>query len=380
MREGNRKNEEEKTKYAKCATRDAKAQFRLDWANKKLVKMTAKYSQKRSLTSSEWKSGKWLTFKRIADKEKCNKTALNICKSCIKKGEGYYKYDEDRGTVVFRYLTEGDSERLDNSWWTEQELQMTAAGSSSQGSSFIPNACVQHGPGPKVPHQVRCQRPATDAQTQLPDPAPKVEDENAPKPAGDPNDGDQPKKPKDGEDGQPEKPKTGEDTGSKKTKGGENDEPETPMTGEDAGSKTTKGSGKRSGKETKDVEFQKEFRITQTDLLKTMHSYRSILGSAKTILGHVEKEPDWSWLRKPNPLLEKLDKKTHAAEHSGTPFWHRCLLHGDVPAAKKSTDKKQLLSDMQQAIRGVTKPMEALSCFNKKLMTMHDTLLADDND
>ena len=210
------KDEEEKAKYAKCATRDAKAQFRLDWANKKLVKMTAKYSQKRSLTSSEWKSGKWLTFKRIADKEKCNKTALNICKSCIKKGEGYYKYDEDRGTVVFRYLTEGDSERLDNSWWTEQELQMTAAGSSSQGSSFIPNACVQHGPGPKVPHQVRCQRPATDAQTQLPDPAPKVEDENAPKPAGDPNDGDQPKKPKDGEDGQPEKPKTGEDAGSKK--------------------------------------------------------------------------------------------------------------------------------------------------------------------
>ena len=118
-------------KYAACAGRAAKAEMRKTWAEKELVVHETQLRQKRELTSSQWARGTFMTFRRIWKKEHDKQTAMNICMSCLAKGENFYRFDKDRRQLVFRYVVEGDDEALNQSWTISQTmLPPTSSGAS----------------------------------------------------------------------------------------------------------------------------------------------------------------------------------------------------------------------------------------------------------
>ena len=80
----------------------------------------------------------------------------------------------------------------------------------------------------------------------------------------------------------------------------------------------------------------KELRQTEADVNKLLINFRSVIGVAKGILQAVEVDPAWVWLCPPSPLRDDLERKVQLAERTGTPFWHRLLLKGDIAPLKKT--------------------------------------------
>ena len=235
------------------------------------------------------------------------------------KGPTWYKFDEDRGTLVFRRLIEGDNETLRDSWTVKQRMESTpaAGGAENAGESGEPQK-------PTVTKGRK--RPACKGV------------------------------------------KTGGGDGGNGGGGG-TDPADPEENGEPEKKKPNRGNQPTAV-------TAKTLRAAEVEALKIINMHQCAVGSANSILAAVDSSSEeWDWLRAPNPKYEDLKLKVQTVSKTASTFCKQVLLNGNFTHVKKRMGKQELLTNMQAMVRDMQKPLEALARANKCISEMQDANL-----
>ena len=321
--------------------------------------------QSRSLVEDRKSTGTFLTLFRLAKKEGL-RTAIEIAKSCLRKGPDFYELDPDRNALTFKAIVRSDEERQRNTWNVRQKLGEDA-GRQQRGDS-APALTPPAGSPASLPAAVPTQVPPPQEDAALPQVAAADPTCAAATPGGDAQGNGLQDNDAQG---------SGEDLlGGKRLApshpgsnvGGDDDPPnknKMPRLGVKPGKPGKPGN----------VVDAKKFKKAEQDCLRTISCYRLSVSTAKSIIEAVACDKDWEWLRLPNKLMQELHSLVASVEQCTTPFFRRVLVSDQV----RSTAKTELhYNNMIEVCASLDKPLEKLNAHTKRLTGMHASLMSAD--